>query len=187
MRQSYPYFPALWSFSIERRQTEHLLLPWSTGAFAVHAKNQTLEEPMSTLLKSLLVAGVCFTFGQSSPEPAAAFACGMCGNCLGGHENPFDVRGEAEGIHSGCIAVAGCPHPGCVETLRPGTRDFERMLVEVEAGAKEAPAALLRRHSATVVWNRERQALQLRAPCYGEAFMGHIPLTDAQQQHLSGD
>lgn len=144
---------------------------------------------MRTVLKSVLVVCLFLAMGSGKPEPAAAFACGDCGWCLSGHDNPYALHGGAEGIHTDCIAVSGCPHPGCVSSFRltPSGRDLDRMLALVEEGRIDDVRMLLRKYSGSVTWNRERQALQLRAPCYGDAYIGHIPLTDAQQHYLVGD
>jgi hypothetical protein len=141
---------------------------------------------MKALLKVAIVVSICIGISASSVKPAQAFACGTCGNCLGGHTNPFG-GGESEGIHSDCVAVAGCPHPGCVKTFQPTSSDVERMLVKVEGGDIKAAQTLLRKYPGVVVWNRERHALQLSAPCTGEGFIAHIPLTARQSQALEGE
>ena len=141
---------------------------------------------MNVLAKVAVVASVCLVLTGGSAEPVQAFACGQCGNCLGGHTNLWGVF-ESEGIHSGCVAVAGCPHPDCIETIQPTAVDIERVLVQVEAGDVNAAQALLRKYPSSFVWNRERHALQVRAPCFGDGFVGHIPLTDEQNRSLSDE
>lgn len=141
---------------------------------------------MNALLKVAFLASLCSGLSGSSVKPAQAFACGTCGSCLGGHDNPLG-GGQSEGVHSSCIAVSGCPHPDCIITLQPGEADFERVLVQVEAGDVRAAQTLLRKYPGNIVWNQHRRALQMRAPCFGDGFVGHVPLTDEQNRALSGE
>jgi hypothetical protein len=143
---------------------------------------------MNVIMKAVIVAGTCIGLSGSSPKRVQAFECGKCDTCVGGHTNPFSQSDrESEGIHSGCIAVAGCPHPDCIVTFQPSTSGIERVLADVEAGNVRAAKLLLRTYPGSIVWNKDRGALQMRAPCSGDGFVAHIPLTEAQNRFLAGE
>lgn len=135
---------------------------------------------VAVLIVSLWIGGA-----SAEPAPVTAFACGTCGWCLAGHKNPYG-GGESEGIHDGCIAVADCPHPDCVIAFNtlPHAAGIERLLAQVEEGHVEAPVAAVRQFGGSVVFNRQRGALQLRSPCSAGQFIGHLPLTAAQIERL---
>ena len=143
---------------------------------------------MKLMLKVIVVSGISLVLGGSMPDRAQAFACGKCATCIGGHTNPYsELDRESEGIHAGCVAVAGCPHPDCIQSFAPANTTIERALAAVETGDREAARTLLRSYPSSVVWNKERGALQLRAACVGDGFVAHIPLTEAQNRYLAAD
>lgn len=139
---------------------------------------------IAVMVVSLWIGGA-----SAEPAPVTAFACGSCGWCAAGHTNPSGENAESEGIHSGCIAVAGCPHPDCVITFQtlPHADGIDRVLADAEAGDLEAPGTLVRRFGGSVVFNEQRGALQLRSPCVAGQFIGHIPLTTAQIERLAAE
>jgi hypothetical protein len=141
---------------------------------------------VNVILKAVIVVGACIGLTGTVPEPVQAFACGKCDDCIGGHTNPFSQSDkESEGTHSGCIAVAGCPHADCIVTFQPSTAGIERVLADVEAGDVKAAKRLLRMYPTSIVWNQDRGALQMRAACSGDGFVAHIPLSEAQNRYLA--
>jgi len=140
----------------------------------------------------LPVVTVAFFLGAGAPAASkisgslGAFVepsnCGDCAGCIGGHMAPPSESGTIGGLHSWCMQIVDCTHPGCgvarTSPATPGMPMLEDLVQLALAGSRAAVRNIVLLYPEKAHYNATRHALQVEG-CNRETIVAHVPLDAA--------
>ncbi len=144
----------------------------------------------SALFSVVIISAAAIAPGAATPAAGARIGksvpfvepnnCAECAWCTDGHKDPPDQFGTIGGIHSWCMALPDCTHPGCGTALAPVPRVDTPALEDLVQLALGGDVAAVRKmvllYPEKTSYNITRQALQIEG-CQPDVIVAQIPLT----------